>query len=156
MKGWHISEFKRKAMVSSMFWLFCYLVNHVRWSVRIRLGIKGMRVKLLKSYLPWWHKLLQLPGLWAVEMLHSTATLSSEGLCGLYALRFMHRLNIFLSCFGHSGWAGFFFSTFLSSNPNPRNMAILDIIVLHNYIRQPTEKVEIVMVGRDPSFPGSQ
>ena len=25
-------------------------------------------------------------GLWAVEMLHSTATLSSEGVCGLYGL----------------------------------------------------------------------
>ncbi|KJA30126.1 hypothetical protein HYPSUDRAFT_126684, partial [Hypholoma sublateritium FD-334 SS-4] len=48
-------------------------------------------------------------GLWAVEMLHSTATLSSEGFCGLYGLRPMHRLNIFLSRSGHSGWAGFFF-----------------------------------------------
>jgi hypothetical protein len=27
----------------------------------------------------------------------------------------MHRLNIFLSCFGHSGWAGlFFFRLFLA------------------------------------------
>jgi hypothetical protein len=42
-------------------------------------------------------------------MLHSTATLSSEGVCGLYGLRLMHRLNIFLSCFGHSGWAGLLF-----------------------------------------------
>ena len=33
----------------------------------------------------------------------------SEGVCGLYGLRLMHRLNIFLSCSGHSGWAGFFF-----------------------------------------------
>ncbi|KDR83553.1 hypothetical protein GALMADRAFT_55231, partial [Galerina marginata CBS 339.88] len=48
-------------------------------------------------------------GLWAVAILHSTATLSPEGFCGLYGLRLMHRLNIFPSCFGHSGWAGSFF-----------------------------------------------
>ncbi|KAF8911565.1 hypothetical protein CPB84DRAFT_1671781, partial [Gymnopilus junonius] len=51
-------------------------------------------------------------GLWAVEILHSTATLSSGGVCGLYGLRLMHRLNIFLSCFGHSGWAGSLFLSF--------------------------------------------
>ncbi|KAI6047370.1 hypothetical protein EDC04DRAFT_2623011 [Pisolithus marmoratus] len=45
-------------------------------------------------------------GLWAVGIFHCTATLSSEGPCGLYGLRLMHRLNIFLSCHGHSGWAG--------------------------------------------------
>ena len=28
----------------------------------------------------------------------------AEDVCGLYGLRLMHRLNIFLSCFGHSGW----------------------------------------------------
>ena len=39
-------------------------------------------------------------GLWAVEASHSTATLSSGGLCGLYGLRLMHRPNISLSCFG--------------------------------------------------------
>jgi len=50
------------------------------------------------------------PGWWAVETLHSTATMSSEGVCGLYGLRLMHRLNIFRSCFGHSGWAGSLFS----------------------------------------------
>ncbi|KJA29883.1 hypothetical protein HYPSUDRAFT_126452, partial [Hypholoma sublateritium FD-334 SS-4] len=48
-------------------------------------------------------------GLWAVEIPHSTATLSSGGVCGLYGLRLMHRLNISLSRSGHSGWAGFFF-----------------------------------------------
>ncbi|KAF8815787.1 hypothetical protein BYT27DRAFT_7030367, partial [Phlegmacium glaucopus] len=42
-------------------------------------------------------------GLWAAGILHSTATMSSEGVCGLYGLRLMHRLNIFLSCSGHSG-----------------------------------------------------
>ncbi|KAL4070724.1 hypothetical protein J3A83DRAFT_4245131, partial [Scleroderma citrinum] len=45
-------------------------------------------------------------GLWALGTFHSTATLSAEGNCGLYELRFMHRLNIFLFCHGHSGWAG--------------------------------------------------
>ncbi|EMD33039.1 hypothetical protein CERSUDRAFT_38069, partial [Gelatoporia subvermispora B] len=39
-------------------------------------------------------------GPWAVGAFHSTATLSSEGTYGLYGLRLMHRLNIFLSCFG--------------------------------------------------------
>ncbi|EKM80205.1 hypothetical protein AGABI1DRAFT_39049, partial [Agaricus bisporus var. burnettii JB137-S8] len=54
-------------------------------------------------------------GLWIVDSLHSTATMSSEEVCGLYGLRLMHRLNIFLSCFGHSGWAGsFFYDGFLS------------------------------------------
>ncbi|KAL4062211.1 hypothetical protein J3A83DRAFT_4112925, partial [Scleroderma citrinum] len=48
-------------------------------------------------------------GLWAVGTFHSTATLSPEGVYSLYGLRFMHRLNIFLSCHGHSGWAGLFF-----------------------------------------------
>ncbi|KAK0209000.1 hypothetical protein DFS33DRAFT_1306821, partial [Desarmillaria ectypa] len=42
-------------------------------------------------------------------ILHSTATLSPEGVCGLYRLRLMHRLNIFLSHFGHSGWVGLLF-----------------------------------------------
>ncbi|KAF9011938.1 hypothetical protein BDQ17DRAFT_1233250, partial [Cyathus striatus] len=41
--------------------------------------------------------------LWAVGIPHSTATLSPGGACGLYGLRLMHRLNIFLSRFGHSG-----------------------------------------------------
>jgi len=52
-------------------------------------------------------------GLWATGIFHSTATLSSEGTCGLYGLRFMHRLNIFQSCHGHSGWAGLSFLFFL-------------------------------------------
>ncbi|RDB15551.1 hypothetical protein Hypma_004149, partial [Hypsizygus marmoreus] len=75
-------------------------------------------------------------GLWAVEILHSTATLSilsefrnlvtlavggwdvtvtsfpirnsTGGVCGLYGLRLMHHLNIFQSRSGHSGWAGAF------------------------------------------------
>ncbi|KAI6006748.1 hypothetical protein EDC04DRAFT_2781684, partial [Pisolithus marmoratus] len=48
-------------------------------------------------------------GPWAVGIFHCTATLSSEGPCGLYGLRLMHRRNIFQSCHGHSGWAGLFF-----------------------------------------------
>ncbi|KAF8506003.1 hypothetical protein F5888DRAFT_1603554, partial [Russula emetica] len=39
-------------------------------------------------------------GLWAMRVSHSTATLSSGETRGLYGLRFMHRLNIFLSRFG--------------------------------------------------------
>ncbi len=53
-------------------------------------------------------------GLWAVVVLHSTATLSPEEHCGLYGLRPMHRLNISLSRSGHSGWAGFFIAGPLS------------------------------------------
>jgi hypothetical protein len=49
------------------------------------------------------------PGLWAVRASHSTATLSSGGTRGLYGLRLMHRLNIFLSHSGpRAGWAPFF------------------------------------------------
>ncbi|KAG2154922.1 uncharacterized protein EDB93DRAFT_1080846 [Suillus bovinus] len=47
------------------------------------------------------------PGLWAVRTLHKHGDLvHTEGNHGLYELRFMHRLNIFQSCHGHSGWAG--------------------------------------------------
>ncbi|KAF9567132.1 hypothetical protein CPC08DRAFT_627186, partial [Agrocybe pediades] len=53
-------------------------------------------------------------GLWAMGALHSTATLSSECACGLHGLRLMHRRNISLSRFGHSGWAGFFYDPPLS------------------------------------------
>ncbi|KAJ8589524.1 hypothetical protein M405DRAFT_738442, partial [Rhizopogon salebrosus TDB-379] len=55
---------------------------------------------------------LHVPGLWAVETLHSTATLSSEGVHSLYRLRLMHRLNIFLFHHGHSGWVGLLFCWF--------------------------------------------
>ncbi|OCH89410.1 hypothetical protein OBBRIDRAFT_881620, partial [Obba rivulosa] len=48
-------------------------------------------------------------GSWAVGAFHSTATLSSEGIYGLYSLRVMHRLNIFLSCFGPRAGQAFFF-----------------------------------------------
>ncbi|EPQ50954.1 hypothetical protein GLOTRDRAFT_21123, partial [Gloeophyllum trabeum ATCC 11539] len=40
------------------------------------------------------------PGTRAMGALHSTATLSAEGACGLYGLRLMHSRNISLSCFG--------------------------------------------------------
>ncbi len=39
-------------------------------------------------------------GSWAAGTSHSTATLSPGGPRGLYGLRLVHRLNIFLSCFG--------------------------------------------------------
>ncbi|EKM54711.1 uncharacterized protein PHACADRAFT_53330, partial [Phanerochaete carnosa HHB-10118-sp] len=35
-------------------------------------------------------------GSWAVRISHSTATLSPGEPCGLYELRLVHRLNIFL------------------------------------------------------------
>ncbi|KAG2754137.1 hypothetical protein P692DRAFT_20676877, partial [Suillus brevipes Sb2] len=59
-----------------------------------------------------WHRPLHVSGSWAVETFHSTATLSSEGVCGLYGLRLMHRLNIFPSHHGHSGWVGLAFCCF--------------------------------------------
>ncbi|KAH8988632.1 hypothetical protein EDB92DRAFT_1800506, partial [Lactarius akahatsu] len=48
-------------------------------------------------------------GLWAMRASHSTATLSPGGTRGLYGLRFMHRLNIFLSCFGPRAGQAFFY-----------------------------------------------
>ena len=61
-------------------------------------------------------------GSWAVGTFHSTATLSPEGACGLYVLRCMHRLNIFLFRLGHSGWAGLIFMLRRRSNPNPTSL----------------------------------
>ncbi|KAI9513436.1 hypothetical protein F5148DRAFT_971857, partial [Russula earlei] len=59
-------------------------------------------------------------GLWAMRASHCTATLSSGGTCGLYGLRFMHRLNIFLSRTGpRAGRAPFLLFLGLS-NPNPK------------------------------------
>ncbi|TFK22574.1 hypothetical protein FA15DRAFT_595838, partial [Coprinopsis marcescibilis] len=52
------------------------------------------------------------PELWVVEALHSTATLSPESLCNLYGVFLMHRLNIFLSRFGHSAGRALFFGPF--------------------------------------------
>ena len=48
-------------------------------------------------------------GLWAVGASHSTATLSSGGTRGLYGLRLMHRLNIFLSRSGLRAGRAIFF-----------------------------------------------
>ncbi|KAL6304329.1 hypothetical protein BKA93DRAFT_288411 [Sparassis latifolia] len=47
--------------------------------------------------------------------------MSSGGTCGLYGLRLMHRLNIFLSCFGPRAGQAFFFWPLHSANPNPSN-----------------------------------
>ncbi|KZT25863.1 hypothetical protein NEOLEDRAFT_1064098, partial [Neolentinus lepideus HHB14362 ss-1] len=58
-------------------------------------------------------------GVRAVGAFHSTATLSSEGTCGLYGLRLMHSLNIFLSCAGPRAGQAFFMPV-RASNPNPR------------------------------------
>jgi hypothetical protein len=90
--------------------IFSISQKHVIWSVRGPHDYKKATLSLSKphTYLDGISPFMYL-GLWAVEMLHSTATLSSEGVCGLYMLRHMHRLNIFLSCFGHSGWAGSLF-----------------------------------------------
>ncbi|KAI0057192.1 hypothetical protein BV25DRAFT_1775087, partial [Artomyces pyxidatus] len=57
-------------------------------------------------------------GLWAVGTLHSTATLSPKGARGLYGLRLMHRLNIFLSRFGPRAGRAIFL-TLRRANPNP-------------------------------------
>jgi hypothetical protein len=57
-------------------------------------------------------------GLWAMRASHSTATLSPGGTRGLYELRFMHRLNIFLSRFGPRAGRASFLSR-RSPNPNP-------------------------------------
>ena len=51
--------------------------------------------------------------------IHSTATLSSEGTCGLYGLRLVHRPNIFLSCFGPRAGQAVFFWPQSAANPNP-------------------------------------
>ncbi|KZT06910.1 uncharacterized protein LAESUDRAFT_652354 [Laetiporus sulphureus 93-53] len=53
-------------------------------------------------------------GVWAVGASHSTATMSSGGPCVLYGLRLMHRLNIFLSCFGPRAGQAFFLAPALS------------------------------------------
>ncbi|PCH43454.1 hypothetical protein WOLCODRAFT_76125, partial [Wolfiporia cocos MD-104 SS10] len=49
------------------------------------------------------------PGMWAVGASHSTATMSAGGTSGLYGLRLMHRLNIFLSRFGPRAGRAIFF-----------------------------------------------
>ncbi|KAH9968130.1 hypothetical protein BC827DRAFT_1123004 [Russula dissimulans] len=71
----------------------------------------------LHTYLDGMGPLMYL-GLWAARASHSTATLSPGGSCGLYGLRFMHRLNIFRSRSGpRAGRAPFLLLA--SSNPNP-------------------------------------
>ncbi|KAI0030896.1 hypothetical protein K488DRAFT_53235, partial [Vararia minispora EC-137] len=58
-------------------------------------------------------------GPWAAGSFHSTATLSAGGACGLYGLRLMHRLNIFLSRSGPRAGRAFFFWPVRAANPNP-------------------------------------
>jgi hypothetical protein len=58
-------------------------------------------------------------GLWAMRSSHSTATLSPGGTRGLYGLRLMHRLNIFLSRSGPRAGRALLLSQ-RSPNPNLR------------------------------------
>ena len=67
-------------------------------------------------------------GSWAVGAIHSTATLSPEGTCGLYGLRLVHRPNIFQFCFGPRAGQAFFF--WLLNIPNPNPTYIPNIILL--------------------------
>lgn len=80
------------------------------WSVRhARAYINHVQTTItLHTYLDGISPLTYL-GLWAVGVFHSTATLSSEETYGLYGLRLMHRLNIFLSCFGPRAGQAIFF-----------------------------------------------
>ena len=87
------------------------------WSVRGLLKFISGRVKTRNphTYLDGIGPFMYL-GLWAARASHSTATLSSGGTCGLYGLRLMHRLNIFLSRSGpRAGRAPFLSVQF----PNP-------------------------------------
>ena len=85
------------------------LWNAFTWSVHPASIYKPpLNMSFLHTYLDGTSPFMD-PGLWATGAFHSTATLSSEGTCGLYGLRLMHRLNIFPSCHGHSGWAGLSF-----------------------------------------------
>ena len=73
----------------------------------------GRRVVILHTYLDGIDSFMYL-GLWAVRASHSTATLSSGGTCGLYGLRLMHRLNIFLSRSGPRAGRALIFAGSLS------------------------------------------
>ncbi|KAF8982678.1 hypothetical protein BDQ17DRAFT_1261987, partial [Cyathus striatus] len=75
--------------------------------------------------------------LWAVGIPHSTATLSPGGVRGLYRLRLMHRLNIYLSRLGHSGWAGSFWSL---RCPNP-NLSVRFLIGSACKLHNPNKRI---------------
>ena len=83
---------------------------HPRWSVRARERYirSGSPIRTPHTYLDGTCLFTYL-GVWAVGAIHSTATLSSEGTCGLYGLRLVHRPNIFLSCFGPRAGQAIFF-----------------------------------------------
>ncbi|OCH90544.1 hypothetical protein OBBRIDRAFT_730623 [Obba rivulosa] len=80
------------------------------WSVRVPADYISWApaVRTPHTYLDGTSPFMYL-GPWAVGVFHSTATLSSEGPCGLYGLRLMHRLNISLSCFGPRAGQAIFF-----------------------------------------------
>ncbi|KAH9888356.1 hypothetical protein C8Q73DRAFT_655622, partial [Cubamyces lactineus] len=71
-------------------------------------------------------------GSWAVGASHSTATLSSGGPCGLYGLRLMHRLNIFLSRFGPRAGRAFCLSV-RCPNPNLMTPPELEVVLQTTY-----------------------
>ena len=91
-----------------------------RWSVRARQRYirSGSPIRTPHTYLDGTCLFTYL-GVWAVGAIHSTATLSSEGTCGLYGLRLVHRPNIFLSCFGPRAGQAVFFWPQSAANPNP-------------------------------------
>jgi hypothetical protein len=88
------------------------------WSVRVcHLQKADARTLTTHTYLDGTVPFIYL-GLWAVGAFHSTATLSSEGTCGLYGLRLMHRRNISQSRSGLRAGRAFLMSVF-GPNPNP-------------------------------------
>ena len=89
--------------------------NKRTWSVRKRLRyiISHPASVAPHTYLDGIGPFIYL-GLWAVGAIHSTATLSSEGIRGLYGLRLVHRPNIFLFCFGLRAGQAFFFLVVIS------------------------------------------
>ena len=80
------------------------------------------------------------PGLRAVEIPHSTATLSAGGGCSLYGLRLMHRPNIFLPSHRLSmGKGGLLFLSFFRPNPNPSvtplRVTIASVVLCHDKVK---------------------
>ena len=90
---------------ASTFTADCYLVRSRLQNVHKAVGCTRTTHTYLDGTSPF-----KCQGLWTMGILHSTATLSIQRTpMVLYELRLMHRLNIFLSRFGHSGWVGSFF-----------------------------------------------
>ena len=87
-----------------------YRTSRPRWR-----GLVWTFIEHLPRFVPFWYGLVShicagfQGSLWAVGASHSTATLSSGGTRGLYGLRLMHRLNIFLSRSGLRAGRAIFF-----------------------------------------------